>query len=71
VPRFSTLSWGVCVPTACSPEDVEVVIKDALKHYQHTSGLVVRVKVDPTDCHTQTGSEWWEDWMELPTILTL
>ncbi|CAG9791791.1 unnamed protein product [Diatraea saccharalis] len=70
VPRFSTLRWGVCVPTACAPEDVEVVLKDALKHYQHTSGLVVRIKVDPTDCHT-LDADWWERWLELPTILTL
>ncbi|KAI5643619.1 hypothetical protein NE865_04421 [Phthorimaea operculella] len=70
VPRFSTLSWGVCVPAVCAPQDVEVVIKDAINHYQHRSGFVVRVKVDEEDCHTQD-IDWWEDWMELPTILTL
>ncbi|KAL4704132.1 hypothetical protein ACJJTC_003417, partial [Scirpophaga incertulas] len=70
VPRFSTLSWGVCVPSACDPEDVEVVIRDALKHYQHTTGLVLRVKVDSEDCHVHK-ADWWEDWLELPTVLTL
>ncbi|XP_047989909.1 nose resistant to fluoxetine protein 6-like isoform X2 [Leguminivora glycinivorella] len=69
VPRFSTLSWGVCVPSPCNPEDAEVVIKDSLKHYQHTSGLVIRVKIDERDCHVYESS--WDEWFELPTVLTL
>ncbi|XP_052751581.1 uncharacterized protein LOC113523318 [Galleria mellonella] len=71
VPRFSTLSWGICLPSACNPQDVEVVVKDALMHYQHISGLVIRVKVDSRDCQTTSGNDWWEDWMQLPTLLTL
>lgn len=70
MPRFSTLSWGVCVPSACEPGDVEVIIKDAVKHYQHKSGIVLRVKVDERDCHIED-DDWWEDWLELPTLLTL
>ncbi|CAH2091699.1 unnamed protein product [Euphydryas editha] len=71
VPRFSTLSWGVCVPAPCGPEDVEVVLRDAIKHYQYKTGISVRVKVDEMDCHVTTGANWWKDWLEMPTILTL
>lgn len=70
MPRFSTLSWGVCVPSACDQEDVEVIVKDALKHYQHKSGLALKVKVDEDDCHTDEGNGW-EEWLETPIILTL
>ncbi|GBP48272.1 Nose resistant to fluoxetine protein 6 [Eumeta japonica] len=70
VPRFSTLSWGVCLPAACGPQDAEVVIKDSLKHYQHTTGLVVRVKVNENDCHVDSVNDW-DSWLELPTVLTL
>ncbi|XP_048480856.1 uncharacterized protein LOC105395465 [Plutella xylostella] len=70
VPRYSTLSWGVCVPAACEPQDVEVMMKDTLKHYQHTSGFVVKVKVEDDDCHVDD-ADWMDEWLELPTLLTL
>ncbi|XP_039746467.1 nose resistant to fluoxetine protein 6-like [Pararge aegeria] len=71
VPRFSTLSWGVCVPSPCSPEDVEVIFRDAIKHYQYKTGISIRVKVDQNDCYTRKGPNWWKEWLDLPTILTL
>ncbi|XP_047545591.1 nose resistant to fluoxetine protein 6-like [Vanessa atalanta] len=71
VPRFSTLSWGVCVPSPCGPEDVEVVLRDAIKHYQYKTGISVRVKVDETDCHIRKAANWWKEWLNMPTLLTL
>ncbi|XP_013161725.1 PREDICTED: nose resistant to fluoxetine protein 6-like isoform X2 [Papilio xuthus] len=71
VPRFSTLSWGVCVPAPCSPEDVENIVRDAIKHYQYTSGVSIRVRVDEQDCHVQKKQAWWEDWLGIPTLVTL
>lgn len=70
MPRFSTLSWGVCVPSACDYEDVEVIVKDAFKHYQHKSGLILKVRVEENDCHTDEDDDW-EEWLEFPTLLTL
>ncbi|XP_068627614.1 uncharacterized protein [Battus philenor] len=71
VPRFSTLSWGVCVPSPCNPEDVENILRDAIKHYQYTSGVSIKVKVDSLDCHMQKKQAWWEEWLAIPTLLTL
>ncbi|XP_034825681.1 nose resistant to fluoxetine protein 6-like [Maniola hyperantus] len=71
VPRFSTLSWGVCVPSPCSPDDVEVILRDAVKHYQYKTGISIRVKVDEHDCYARKGASWWKEWLDLPTILTL
>ncbi|CAH0717420.1 unnamed protein product, partial [Brenthis ino] len=71
VPRVSTLSWGICVPSPCGPEDVEVVLRDAIKHYQYKIGVSVRVKVDEEDCHVKKGPNWWNEWLEIPTLLTI
>lgn len=71
VPRFSTLSWGICVPSPCEPEDVEVILRDAIRHYQRTTGVVVRIKVNEQDCQIEKGADRWERWLELPTVLTL
>ncbi|CAK1578060.1 unnamed protein product [Parnassius mnemosyne] len=71
VPRFSTLSWGVCVPSPCSPEDVEGIVRDAIKHYQYSSGVSIRVRVDHRDCQMQRKQAWWEKWLGIPTLLTL
>ncbi|CAG5010484.1 unnamed protein product [Parnassius apollo] len=71
VPRFSTLSWGVCVPSPCSPEDVEGIVRDAIKHYQYSSGVSIRVRIDHRDCQMQNKQAWWEEWSGIPTLLTL
>ncbi|XP_022126985.2 nose resistant to fluoxetine protein 6 [Pieris rapae] len=70
VPRFSTLSWGVCVPSPCQPDDVEAMIKDSTKRYEKL-GISFNIQVDAVDCHIQSKSNWWDEWMELPTLLTL
>ncbi|CAG4940144.1 unnamed protein product [Colias eurytheme] len=70
VPRFSTLSWGLCVPSPCNADDVEIILKDAIKHYNKL-GISIRVQVDDNDCHVQKKGDWWEEWLEIPTLLTL
>ncbi|XP_050681523.1 nose resistant to fluoxetine protein 6-like isoform X1 [Leptidea sinapis] len=69
VPRFSTLSWGSCVPSACAPDDVQLMLSDALEHYRKI-GVSFRVKVNELDCHVQK-TQKWDDWLEIPTLLTL
>ncbi|XP_038213499.1 nose resistant to fluoxetine protein 6-like [Zerene cesonia] len=70
VPRFSTLSWGLCVPSPCNADDAEIIIKDAIKHY-HKLGISIRVQVDENDCHVDKKGDWWDEWIEVPTLLTL
>ncbi|XP_047519290.1 O-acyltransferase like protein-like [Pieris napi] len=70
VPRFSTLSWGVCVPSPCHPDDVEAMIKDSTIRYEKL-GISFNIEVDEVDCHIQSKGNWWDEWMELPTLLTL
>lgn len=44
VPRFRTLGWGLCVPEACSPRDVELALRGAVARFQRSgawgAGLV-------------------------------
>ncbi|CAH4036538.1 unnamed protein product [Pieris brassicae] len=70
VPRYSTLSWGVCVPSPCHPDDVEAMIKDSTKRYEKL-GISFNIEIDEADCHIQGKGNWWDEWMELPTFLTL
>ncbi|KAI5700102.1 hypothetical protein M8J75_014303 [Diaphorina citri] len=50
VPRFSSINWAVCVPSSCSPQDVETSMESTLHKYLANTGLKYRVRVDPEMC---------------------
>ncbi|XP_008484289.1 uncharacterized protein LOC103520966, partial [Diaphorina citri] len=41
VPRFSSINWAVCVPSSCSPQDVETSMESTLHKYLANTGLRV------------------------------
>ncbi|KAG8290628.1 hypothetical protein J6590_079025 [Homalodisca vitripennis] len=48
LPKFSLVHWGVCVPSVCSPGDVQ----EALRHVLGLrSEITTTVGVDPDLCH--------------------
>jgi len=47
VPRFSTINWAVCVPSACSANDVTLQLEHSVNNM---TGLKIRVRVDPQMC---------------------
>ncbi|XP_015511176.1 uncharacterized protein LOC107217967 [Neodiprion lecontei] len=53
IPRFTTANWALCVPAACSPADVQSVIKDALSAYNESMGLRFSIGVDPDSCYVK------------------
>lgn len=53
VPRFSTINWAVCVPSSCTPNDVELVIKDYVARFMQDTGINVKVKVDKEMCQVK------------------
>lgn len=53
VPRFSTINWAVCVPSSCTANDVELVIKDYMTRFTDTTGLSVKVKVEGEMCQVK------------------
>ncbi|PNF21731.1 hypothetical protein B7P43_G10364 [Cryptotermes secundus] len=68
IPRFTTITWAVCVPASCSPSDVHQALEEALHGYNETTGLIFDVHVDPDMCYVkhETGKP-----LETATILTL
>ncbi|XP_046734694.1 O-acyltransferase like protein-like isoform X1 [Diprion similis] len=50
VPRFSTVNWAVCTPASCSPQDVEVSLRQAIAKHTANTGLKISVRVDSEMC---------------------
>ncbi|KAG8329504.1 hypothetical protein J6590_084648 [Homalodisca vitripennis] len=48
LPTFSTVSWGVCVPSGCSSSDVAMALTAAL--HSHNLTLDIHVEVDQDSC---------------------
>lgn len=68
IPRFTTITWAVCVPASCSPTDVHQALQEALHNYNGTTGLIFDVHVDPEMCYVkhETGKP-----LGTATVLTL
>ncbi|XP_014214340.1 nose resistant to fluoxetine protein 6-like [Copidosoma floridanum] len=57
VPRFGTINWAVCAPSACTPRDVEVSLRHVLAEHTEETGLKFTVKVNADMCQVRrTGS---------------
>ncbi|RZC36810.1 hypothetical protein BDFB_008800, partial [Asbolus verrucosus] len=57
VPRFSSIQWALCVPSGCSPRDVEFGLTDTLSKIFENTDLKFRVRVDPDMCQTNHRKE--------------
>ncbi|XP_026467559.1 O-acyltransferase like protein-like [Ctenocephalides felis] len=53
VPRFSQTGWALCVPNACTSNDVEASLATSIRPYAENTGLRIRVRVDPEMCQTR------------------
>lgn len=58
IPRFSSMSWGMCVPDACSSDDVEKIVSGMLNQFVDSKKIGVSVSVDPQMCQVERG--WFE-----------
>lgn len=65
IPRFSTVSWGICVPKSCSKESLEEGLLNALAPLNSTPGLTVRTGIPRYSCHEEPES------LPFLTILTI
>lgn len=50
MPRFSTISWGICVPSSCSHEEVEESLRSYLSNFTEGTGVEFRISVDEDMC---------------------
>ncbi|XP_043256336.1 uncharacterized protein LOC122399606 [Colletes gigas] len=53
IPKFTTMNWALCLPAACSAEDAENVLEQALSYYNSTIGIRFTVEVDPNMCYVK------------------
>lgn len=50
VPRFSSINWAICVPSACTAQDVKMGLRETLDGILDGTELSVQVEVDPGMC---------------------
>ncbi|XP_063992278.1 uncharacterized protein LOC135170416 [Diachasmimorpha longicaudata] len=56
VPRFTTINWGICVPSACSAADARSALEAGLSHLNESSGVKFAIDVNPDMCYIQEKS---------------
>ncbi|KAF4517090.1 hypothetical protein B566_EDAN007012 [Ephemera danica] len=54
LPTFSPVTWAACVPASCNERDVETSLNEALRPLNETSGVILRVMVQPGACITRS-----------------
>ncbi|EFA04173.1 O-acyltransferase like protein [Tribolium castaneum] len=52
VPRFSSVNWALCVPSACSSADVQLALRTKINTISKNTDLAVRVLVEPDMCQS-------------------
>jgi len=57
VPRFSTINFGVCVPSSCSSNDVEIAMKHYTESFTDGTGVKLAVRVETEMCY-MSDNEW-------------
>lgn len=58
VPRYSLINWGICVPHACSYQDVEYTVKEYLSNLTSSTGITFQVRVEPKLCQVRDNKPW-------------
>lgn len=53
VPRFSTINWALCVPAACSFQDVQLSLAELLHDQTQGTGVRLEVNVEPESCQVK------------------
>lgn len=57
VTRFTTFNWGVCVPAACTVEDVQEFLEASLEDYNST-GIRLNIEIDEENCYVAHKVNW-------------
>ncbi|XP_053696128.1 O-acyltransferase like protein-like [Sabethes cyaneus] len=66
VPRFSTINWALCVPSACSAKDIQHSLTEFLQDASEGTGIQLDVSVEPELCEVKNSI--WEQYYT-PTTL--
>lgn len=69
IPKFTTINWAICLPSACTAQDAEDILLYAISPYNMTTGLKISLDVKDDMCYTKKHVEWWRHSPE--TLATL
>ncbi|XP_059617040.1 nose resistant to fluoxetine protein 6 isoform X3 [Phlebotomus argentipes] len=53
VPRYSTINWALCVPSACSAADIELSLLEYAKEFTAATRIDLKVRVEREMCQTR------------------
>lgn len=54
VPKTSQINWGLCVPSTCTPKEVEIVLGEKLRNFFNDSNVSIDVRVEESMCQVKT-----------------
>lgn len=47
------INWAVCVPSTCTPNDIQNSLKEYVQNFTAGTGVQVKIRVDPQMCHVK------------------
>jgi hypothetical protein len=62
---FSTIFWGICMPSSCSYLDLEISLTKYFENITADSGLKVELKIHEDLCYIRD-----DEWMSKLTVGT-
>lgn len=70
-PRYSTINWGLCLPSACTHQDADHILESFIGPYNST-GIKLHINVNEENCYVRQHFELIEiitnDWRVLVTM---
>ncbi|GLV31608.1 drop dead [Carabus blaptoides fortunei] len=72
IPRFTTIRWGICIPSGCTAQDAEQIIEESIRVYNESSlvGVNFDVSVESDQCYVRKVSKKMFDY-HYTTLATL
>ena len=52
-PSFSKILWSFCVPSSCTPQEVETLLQSQLNDFTKDTVLSIKAYVDPKLCQVK------------------
>jgi hypothetical protein len=57
IPRFTTLNWGICLPSSCTYEDAGTILEHFVKPYNST-GVKIFIEIEESNCYVKKYQTW-------------
>jgi hypothetical protein len=58
LPRLSEFQLGVCVPSSCTAQDVEILLNSVLQNLTQNTHLEISAKIEDGNCYVLKSEPW-------------